>query len=248
MLPVNAGSDLDIEIFAQTPNTYADSDSWMSEVGDVWLYLPLETDDGYPTRLVIFAGGAKVDFTLYPMEVLNERTRTRILPELYERGYQVLLDKDGLASQLPRPSSTPPSMKPPSEHEFTALVEEFWFEAYHVAKYLRRQDLWAAKFRDWGVKELLLKMIEWYEKALHGWDYDTWHLGVRMQEWVAPQVWQDLTEAFAHFDAPDSWRALEATMNLFRRLAKEASGRLGYRYPQEVDDHLSGYIATLRVE
>ncbi len=31
----------------------------MREIADVWIYLPLHTDDGHPTRLVIFEAVAK---------------------------------------------------------------------------------------------------------------------------------------------------------------------------------------------
>lgn len=239
-------SDLDIELFSTDSAAYVESDEWMSQIGKVWVYIPERTDDGYPTRLVIFQEGAKVDFTFYPVEVLVDRVHRQTLPAAYERGYRVLLDTDNLASQLPAPAGKWPASKPPTQEEFRALVNEFWFEAYHVAKYLSRKDLWAAKFRDWGLKELLLKMIEWHEKSLHGWDYDTRHLGVRMREWVEPQVWEKLRGVFSHFEAEDGWLALTVTVDLFRELTKRTAEKLGHHHPIEVDESVNRYIQSLR--
>jgi aminoglycoside 6-adenylyltransferase len=239
-------SDLDLEIYATDHEPYAASDGWMSALGTVWMYLPLPGRGGYPNRLVIYNGGTKVDFSLRPVAVLEELAARDPLPDLYERGYQMLIDKTGIAARLPKASGWARPATRPTQEQFTALVEEFWFETYHVGKYLRRGDLWAAKWRDWATKELLLRMIELYAHALHGWDHDTWHLGLNMRRWAEPDVWEDVHHVFAGLDAAESWRALEATMRLFRRLAQRAAELLGYRYPAGVDENLSRYTLGLR--
>lgn len=239
-------SDFDIEMFVQNPDRYVQSDAWMAEIRSIWVYLPLEDGAGNPTRLVIFEGGAKVDFSIYPVGVLKERVVGGESSPLYDRGFKVLVDKDDLAAKLPTSPRRASRTKKPSEQEFIALVQEFWFEAYHVAKYLKRQDLWAAKSRDWGLKELFLQMVEWREKAIHGWSYDTRYRGVRMEDWVDPSIWQKISGSFAHFDAQESWRALRETMDLFRSVASEVAQQLRYRYPDDVEENLSGYIDSLQ--
>ena len=239
-------SDLDLEFFTREPERYVQSDRWMADIGAVGVYLSLQNDRGLPTRLVIFDDGLKADFTICPVAALVDGVRTRKLAPLYERGYRVLVDKDGMAGRLPAASLKPSASVPPTEEAFTNIVREFWFEIYHVAKYLKRGDLWAVKYRDWMTKELLLTMLGWNERALHGWDRQTEHLGIRMEEWVGPEVWARLMGAFAHFDAADSWKALDVTADLFRRVAQETASRLGYCYPQDVDERLSRYVESLR--
>lgn len=239
-------SDLDLELFTRAPDLYVQSDLWMADIDTVWVALLLHNDRGLPTRLVIFDGGLKVDFTICPVSVLVDITQGHRLPPLYERGYGVLVDKDHVAAHLPAPSFRTLSTSRPTEGEFTNTVREFWFEVYHVAKYLTREDSWAAKYRDWKAKELLLTMLEWYERSLHGQDYPTEHLGIRMKEWVEPEVWAQLAGTFARFDTVDSWKALDVTVGLFRNLAQETAGRLGYRYSKDLDEVLSQYVESLR--
>jgi aminoglycoside 6-adenylyltransferase len=237
-------SDLDIELYSTHPKQFSDQDEWMRELGEVWMYEPLHNDQGYPTRLVIFDGGKKVDFTLARVEALDE-IATAGLSDLHQRGYKVLVDKDARASSLPAPRHVPNPVRKPTEAEFKSTVEEFWFEAYHVAKYLRRDDLWAVKIRDWTTKELLLRIIEWHEKVRHGWDYDTRHLGIGIRHWADPQIIKRLDAVFGRFDASESKQALERSMELFRELARKTAAGLKYEYPEDVDRRLSKYISDV---
>ena len=162
---VDSYSDYDLEIFTDDAHSYTNTSDWTAEIEEVWVFLPTESSRGCPTRLIIFDGGRKVDFSILPVSALEEAAATQRLDDLYDRGFLVLVDKRGLASRLPSPSYSPPPRRAPTEDEFRATVEEFWFEAWHIPKYLARGDLWVVKFRDWTMKELLLRMLEWHAMA-----------------------------------------------------------------------------------
>jgi aminoglycoside 6-adenylyltransferase len=237
---VDEFSDYDVELFTTEVDKYLANPDWFAAIGDVWVWLRA-TDEGYPHPLVFFDGGEKVDFGIYPVSVL-ERQVDRGLNELYERGYRVLLDKSGLASRLPEPSRSPPARALPTDEEYRAVNVEFWFEAAHIPRYLRRGDLWVVKHRDWTMKEMLLRMLEWQAIATDGGRHDVWHIGTKMRTWVPPAVWRRLDEVFGRFAADDSWRALLATMSLFREVSFDVAERLGYRYPAGIDDAITAYV------
>jgi len=239
---VDAFSDYDLEIFTTDPRLYTSSDEWMREIEDVWVYLPTTSNRGCETRLVVFEGGKKADFSIWPAGAVERSVERQTLDDLYDRGFRVLVDKDGLASRLPSPSHAPPAARPPAEAEFRAAVQEFWFEASQIPKYLRRDDLWVVKHRAWTMKQLLFRMAEWHAIASHSAGYDIWHVGIRMKDWFAPEVWQRLHKVFGRFDAADSRRALLETISLFRDLASETARLLRYQYAQDADDAISGYI------
>lgn len=244
--PKDKLSDLDVAIFGNGLEAYVSDEAWMQELGEVWVWIPEKTREGYPSQLVIFSGGRKADFSFVPTNVLEAFVEQQTLPELYDRGYKVLVDKVGIAGRLPPPKGQHHPAHKPTEVEFTDLVREFWFEAWHVAKHLYRQDLWHAKYRDWTTKELLLKMIEWYAQSKHGWNHDTRYLGIDMRQWLDAKTWQRLHQTFGRFDAEDSWQALEATMHVFGDLAREVARGLGYHYPQDVGDNIGSLVRDLR--
>jgi aminoglycoside 6-adenylyltransferase len=191
------------------------------------------------TRLVIFEGGIKVDFALYPLALLGH-VKSRW------KQCEILVDKDGVVdSTIVFPQK---DHHPPTAEEFFAVVNNFWFEVYHVAKYLKRGDLWLVKFRDWATKEFLLPMLEWTAKSRQGWDYDTRYMGKHMGEWLDDETWETLNGIFGRFDEEDSRRALLATAALFRRLGREVAVGLGVDYPEGVELNMMGFVHKLYAE
>lgn len=234
----DALSDLDVELFTTDPERYAGRE-WMAGIRPVWVHLGFEPAPGRPTRnrLTIFAGGDKVDFLVGPVELLERLAEG--LDDLHERGYRVLLDRDGLAARLPRASGRPPVVALPTEEELRDVVEEFWFEACHIPKYLRRGELWVVKHRDWTMKQLLLRVLEW-EAATRG--VDPWHIGTRIAEWAPPEVPERLQSAFGRYGAEDALRAFRATIDLFADVSRTVAARLDLSYPAEVADPVRAYV------
>ena len=235
--PPDAFSDLDVEVIADDVSTFVRDDDWWRRLGDVWVYW-FDESPGEPSRLIVYEPGQKVDFSLHGRQrIVGQRER---LDQLYERGYRVLLDKEQLTAELPPPSGQSPQRRLPTQAEFTAVVNEFWFEAFHIPGYILRGDLWVVKFRDWTMKEMLLKVLEW--RALAAGPADVWHIGHRMRDWVDDAIWEEVHAIFGSFDAGGSWRALDATARLFRRVAREAAAALDLEYPDKAETSVSAYL------
>lgn len=234
-------SDIDVQVYAISHERYTRDEAWLSQFAPVWVCVCdeyVENNVRVPTRLVIFDQGVKVDFAFYSAAMMTGLSSDG-------RPRQVLLDKDRVVEGTGRELSgeMPPEL--PAVEEFGRVVKEFWFEAYHVAKYLSRGDLWLAKSRDYAAKQLLLRIVEWHALAELKWNQGVDDEGKNMQSWVSADVWEDLHSAFARFDAADSWRALIRTNKLFRRLAVETAQALGFEYPSEVDRNISEFIGKL---
>jgi aminoglycoside 6-adenylyltransferase len=109
--------------------------------------------------------------------------------------------------------------------------------------------LWTAKdCCDGYLKRLLLRLIEWHAQASHMEGYDTWHKGRFLEEWADPRVVTELESVFAHYESADIWRALVATLRLFRWLAQETTARWGYLYPTLADECATSLVAILQTE
>lgn len=241
-------SDYDIAVFCTNTAFYTENEDWLKEVGKVWVCIKESlsfNESTFPSRLVIFEGGVKIDFSFFPLDILKTLTQKEILPEEYQRGYLVFLDKDHLACNLKKPLFKKPQVLKPSEDVFLRVIEEFWFEAYHVAIYLKREDLFSVKFRSNAMQSFLLKMIEWEYQAQNGWQYLPFPIGKQMASWTNKNTWKAMHSVFAHFDTKDSWDALFHTLKLFRSLSKELSKDLGFLYPESLDNHISSFILSL---
>jgi aminoglycoside 6-adenylyltransferase len=113
-----------------------------------------------------------------------------------------------------------------------------------TGRHLRRGELWWAKSCcDEFLKHLLRQMLEWHARAREG--VDTWMRGQFLEEWADARAVESLPAVFARYEEEVTWRALMATMDLFRWLALETADLLGYAYPASGDTHATGIVDGL---
>jgi aminoglycoside 6-adenylyltransferase len=240
--PAHELSDYDVILFSNDPNVYLQEDTWLSAFGNPWIIVREKAKafgKTFHTRLVIFEGGTKVDWTLMPIPMMEQWLHKNTSP------FQVLLDKDNRSSeQLSLPMNTKPLK--PTQKEFHTLIEEFWFEAYHVAVYLKRKDLWSAQFRCGLIRDhFILKMIEWKSMADTHWAKTPPHNGKDMSSWVSEQIWKEVAAIFPHCDQKECWDSLLKTMALFRRLGNEIADQLKFSYPLKLDTDITDFVMNL---
>ena len=197
----------------------------------------------------MFEGGLDVDFAIFPAKQVQQILSAGVPPDIadiIQRGVRVIVDKDGLAAQLLQMPLDVPLPPPPTQAEFLEVVNDFWYHTVWTAKHLRRGELWWAKSCcDDYLKYRLRRMMEWHARATKGQGYDTWMRGRFLEEWADPRAVQELKGIFAHYDAEDVWRALLATMNVFRWVAVEAAERLGYPYLKLGDECATELVEVL---
>ena len=236
-------SDLDVQIITRDIQAYSADDSWLDALGEVWLRFPLNEDRPY--RLVWFAGGSKVDFQFIAVDQVRAELASGAMSDEYRRGYIVALDKDGLFRQLPPSPRIFPAPPPPSAEEILAAINEFWFEAIHVAQFIRRREFWVAKWRDWTMKVDLLRMLEWQARARGGSTVNTWLLGKRIEEWADDEAIDAIKEIWAGWDAAELWRGLLTQLDLFRRASLEVCAALGLDCGAAAHREIEAYIHRL---
>jgi aminoglycoside 6-adenylyltransferase len=161
---------------------------------------------------------------------------------------RILVDKDRIMSRITLPVGGRAPYQPPTQAQFTNLVNDFWYHAVWTAKKLRRGELWTAIMCcDTYMKNLLARILEWHTHAVSPSNDDTWFNGRFIEEWADADAISQMHEAFAHYTQEDVARALLATMALFRRIATETAAQLTYSYPHQADADVSLWVeATLR--
>lgn len=245
--PADDYSDLDISLyvvegFEQKSEVYL---QWIRDFAPVWMMLD-EHHDETKSWLILYQGGIKVDFSVTPISVLQPLIEDQYLWDDQQRGYKILLDKDGIAAQLPPPSPhDPPPYTPPTQTQFIERVEGYFYGAVYLAKQIKRGNLWKAKWADLIQQTMLLEMLEWHSHATHEQPVDTYYRGDFMRDWVSEITWRELHQVFAHFDTLDSRKALIASLRLFTRLTEETAAKLGYDYPRTMVEEVTDYILGL---
>jgi len=245
-------SDYDVILAVTDIHPFFEDRAWLEDFGRVLVLYrdPIQLEQGVERFAYItqYEDGLKIDFTLWPVEMLAQVMNAPELPDDLDVGYVVLLDKDGWTAGLRPPTYNAHIPSPPTRAEFENRIEEFLHEATYVAKHLWRGDLMAAKYNlDQAMKMNNLRLVlEWRIEIDGGWSVKPGAYGKGLKRFLDPETRQELEATYAGADEQDNWDALFKTIALFRRVAIEVGDRLGYPYPHELDRRVMAYLRRVQ--
>jgi len=250
--PVDVFSDYDVILAVGEVHPFYEDRTWLEAFGSVLVVYrdPLEPYYGYPKSEYVtqYESGLKIDFTLWPVGILQRIAADPRLPDEFDAGYRVLLDKDGLTDGLKPATYRAYIPTPPTETEYQDTVEVFFLEATYVAKLLWRDDLMAAKhvLDHFMKQEHLRPMLEWRLEIDHQWSVKLGPYGRGLKKWLSPDLWAELESTYTGAGLEANWEAMFRTIALFRQVAIEVGDRLGYAYPRDMDRRAVAYLQKVK--
>jgi len=251
--PVDEFSDYDVILAVTDPASFAHGDlGWQAAYGTPLVRWGDEDQlHGRTTyfRGVIYEDQVKVDYSIWPDALLEAVAERDTLPPGLDHGYRVLLDKDERTRRWPQPTCTAYVLGKPTEVEYQALVEEFWWGTTYAAKALRRGELFFANsfMLEHDLKILTLRrMLEWRIAVDRAWSFAPGVYGRGLERHLDHKTLRELTDISASLDPGEIWTALSRLIDLFRRVASEVALALGYAYPREIDERMSAHLTAVR--
>lgn len=254
--PADILSDFDIELFFEDPTPFVENDEWIETMGlgplmAIWHWPnewdPEKGDGSRYMRMVYFQDGTKMDISLRYLADLRKISSADTLPDGYDIGYRVLLDKDCVTANIKPPTYQAYILKPPSPEQFKSRVETFWMESTYVAKYLWREDIVAAKWRlHWMIDRGVRQVLEWSVGMEHDWNWNPGCLGRGLTKALDPDTCRELLDSYAAGDINDLWESLFRTTALYRKTAIKVAERLGLDYDHALDERVMIFHKTIR--
>ena len=249
---VDLFSDYDVVLVVTDIHPFYADRAWLEDFGRVLVLYrdPIKVVYGVERFAYItqYEDGLKIDFTLWPVEMVSCIVAAPQLPDDLDVGYTTLMDKDGLATGMQSPTYRAHIPSPPTREEYETRIEVFFHEATYVAKHLWRDDLLAAKYNlDYAMKMVKLRqMLEWRMEIDHGWSVKPGAYGKGLKRYLAPGIWQELESSYVGAGVEENWTALFKTIDLYRRVAIEVGQHLGYDYPHELDRRAVAYLRKVQ--
>ena len=249
--PVDLLSDYDLILAVSEIGPFAFDNAWISDYGKPMVRWGDQSEMyGLATyfRGVVYQNYVKIDYSIWPVELLARIETSSLLPDQLDVGYRVLLDKDRRTAGWKQPSYKAHIPARPTEAEYLALVEEFWWSTTYVAKSLWRDDLVFARWvLDQDLKlETMRRMLEWRIEIDHNWSVKPGVYGRGLKQLLPPDLWSEFASTYASLDVEETWASLDRGKALFRKVALDVGNVLGYTYPQQVDDQVSSYLEEIR--
>ena len=251
---MDALSDYDVVLIVDDIRPFFEDRSWLEDFGEVlvvyWDPIYPDPDHGIEkfANVTQYADGLKIDFTLWPVELLEKIVQAPALQAELDAGYRVLLDKDGLTKGMKPPTYRSYIPAPPTNEEYQKAINDFFSDPPYVAKCLLRGELFPAKWcLDYDMKHIFLRpMLEWRAELDHNWSVPIGALGKGLKKRLPPELWSELEDTYAGGKMEENWEALFRTMALFRRVAMEVGEGLGYEYPLALDERVTAYVKDMQ--
>ena len=183
--------------------------------------------------LMLFEDGNRIDLTLCPKEYIQEWVDS-------EANFEVIKDDKGLFEAY-QPNSKRYWTAPPTEEEFAASCNEFWWVSAYVVKAIRRNQLIYATDHLYGIcQQELLKVLAWQVTSDRGivdigknYKYLFQYLPAGQEKEFSALL--DLSS----FDKIT--QSLFSTMKGFDREAQFLAQKMGFTYDKEVAEKMTSY-------
>lgn len=240
-------SDYDIEIGVNDLTDFLENEEWLSFFGNVLTCIRKEYE-GFWMRMVLYKDYVRIDFKIYAITYFEQLVEREELPKHWDRGYFILIDKNGITKDLKLPTHSSYTIRKPTEDEFLVLVNDFWWDTTYVAKSLWRNELYYAKYMLDSIIRFsyLQRMIEWNIGLRYNWAVSTNKNGRFFKRYLSEESWIELEETFCGSAIEENWIALFATIRMFRQLAATIATELHYSYPKKTDIEIGEYIEKIR--
>ena len=183
--------------------------------------------------LMLFEDGNRIDLTLCPKEHMQEWVDS-------EAGFTVLEDEKGLfEAYLPNPKRY--WIAPPSEEEFTASCNEFWWVSAYVVKGICRKQVIYATDHLYGIcQQELLKILAWQVAS----DREAVDIGKNYKylfNYLPDEKEKDFSNLLDFSSLDKIIQSLLATMQLFHQEAQRLAQKMGFDYDRKVAEKMIQY-------
>jgi aminoglycoside 6-adenylyltransferase len=251
LAPVDDFSDLDIELVFENIMPYQHDKQWLSNFGK---HIAMVEEDEkafegkHSMKMVLYEDGVKIDFKLYSKAEFVKEVNRGILPEDWDVGYKVIVDKDHLTQDLKAPTYQSILIQEPTEQKFNQVLNDCWWDMTYVAKCLLRDEIFYAKFMSENMMrtDYLVPLIEWYIASQHQWIITTNKHGRLFKKYLPLAQWKQIEATFSASSIEENWRVLFAYADVVHQVGVELAQTLGYSYPRELESNIRKYLIDVR--
>lgn len=245
---VDSYSDIDIELIGFGATEIFHEQHWVNQFYNPMIALHLENkgedEPDWPTCLVIYEQGRKVDFTFAEPARLQQMKQYG-LDRTYSRGYTILLDKTDITNGVPDSNQTLMAPKLLNEIQFNDIWTNFWFEAHQVAIALARDELWSAWSRDVDMKNALLTFAECLTSIKSEGKQDVWYHGKYYHAWMPSNVLSSMDTLFDYHNIQKASYSLFQLMICFNEVAAEIASELNYTLDHTLSQTMQSFVTGL---
>ena len=239
--------DYDIVYAVEETESFQEDDEWIKQFGEpLYMQFP-ENSPFFPSDrhncygwLIQFTDGNRLD--------LHVTTVPTVLKEIEEDSLCiVLLDKEGILPQISPSTDKDYWVTRPTEEEFLASCNEFWWCLNNVTKGLWRSEITYAQDMIHGpLREELQRLLSWKIGLLTDFSVSIGKSGKYMYRYLPAEDWQRYLATYSSADIEETWQAVTDMCRFFEEVALYVAENLGYTYNMTEGRNSFGFLQHVR--
>lgn len=242
--------DYDIVYVVSETKSFLDNRDWISVFGEAAIVQePDNNDIGWGikanfdrsyTWLMLFRDGVRIDLKIQIKEAMHEEYTNDSLTI-------PLLDKDNCLPQIPASNDKNYHVKKPTEPQYKGCCNEFWWCLNNVAKGIVRDQLpYAMWMYNVIIRDMLVKMIEWYIGIYNDFSVSVGMSGKYFKKYLSKEIYNMYEKTYSDSDYNNLWAAIFIACKLFRTVAQPVGEHLEYTYNTTEDINMMEYLINVK--
>ncbi len=230
-VPKDIFQDYDIVYVVRETKTFIEDKDWIHRFGKIlYMQYPDENSD-YPSDkenhygwLMQFEDGVRIDLTVQTIRFAQEHIHD-------DKLCRILLDKENILPAVSKSTDEDYHVKKPTETQFQACANEFWWCSNNIAKGLWREEMpYVQDMTNFVVRKQLEKMLSWKVGIGTDFQVSVGKSAKYLYRWLEPDEYQGYLNTYFGGTVEEAWTAVLHMCDLFAQTAAYVGSKLGYPY------------------
>lgn len=245
-VPKDIFQDYDIVYVVKETKPFIEDKDWIHRFGNV-LYMqypdespndPSDKENHYGW-LMQFDDGIRIDLTAQTVEFAKEHIHD-------DKLCRILMDKENILPDIPESTDSDYHVQKPSEAQFQACTNEFWWCSNNIAKGLWRGEMpYVQDMTNFVVRKQLEKMLSWKVGIITDFSVSVGKSAKYMYRWIGEEEYQRYLDTYFGGNTEEAWKAVFAMCELFDSVTAYVAKGLGYTYDAEEGRAAAAFLKSV---
>ena len=230
-VPRDIFQDYDVVFVVTETASFIKDENWPGKFGRIlYMQRPDEHPD-YPSDKANFYGwlmqfddGVRID--------LHVESAAHAKAHIFDDKLCVILfDKKGILPQIPEAADEDYHVKKPTETQFRACVNEFWWCTNNLAKGLWRGEMpYVQDMANFVVRKELERMLSWKVGVKTDFRVSVGKSAKYLYQWLTAADYQHYLSTYFDGNIENAWNAVISMCDLFEAVTDDNAKELGYSF------------------
>lgn len=223
--------DYDVVFVVTETSSFINDKQWINNFGNpLYFQLPDENPnfpndkENFYGYLVQFEDGVRLDIHIETLQHALENIKKDSL-------CKILIDKNNYLPKIPESSDNDYWVKKPTQEQFLACCNEFWWCTNNLAKGLARKEiLYVQDMANFVVRKELEKMLSWKVGIKTDFKVSVGKSAKYISKYLESDIYENYLKTFFTCDIEAAWKSIFLMCDLFEKMALEVAKQFGYTY------------------